>query len=56
MKCLGKASPIAIAAAMWNHGFAMEQEARSLGLPWPDLNGRDLADLVAFLRAASPKK
>ncbi len=55
-RSLGQASPIAIAAAMWNHGFAMEQEARSLGLPWPDLDGRDLADVVAFLRAASPKK
>lgn len=55
-KSLGQASLIEIAAAMWNHGFPMEQEARALGLPWPDLDGRDLADVVAFLRAASPKK
>ena len=41
---------------MWNHGFAMAKEARTRGLPWPELDGRDLTDLVAFLRAASPKK
>jgi mono/diheme cytochrome c family protein len=51
-KALGAAPPIAIAAAMWNHGFAMEQVARARGLPWPDLDGRDLADVVAFLRGA----
>ena len=51
-KALGAAPPIAIAAAMWNHGFAMEQVARARGVPWPDLDGRDLADVVAFLRAA----
>lgn len=51
-KALGAAQPIAIAAAMWNHGFAMEQVARARGLPWPDLDGRDLADVVAFLRGA----
>lgn len=55
-KTLGAAPPIAIAAAMWNHGFAMEQEARSRGLPWPDLDGRDLADVVEFLRAGSRRK
>ncbi len=55
-KTLGAVSPVAIAAAMWNHGFAMEQVARSRGLPWPDLDGRDLADVVAFLRAGGRKK
>jgi hypothetical protein len=41
---------------MWNHGFAMAKEARTRGLPWPNLEGRDLADLVEFLRAGSGKK
>jgi len=54
-KTLGAAPPIAIAAAMWNHGFAMEQEARARGLPWPDLDGRDLADVVEFLKSSSRK-
>ena len=55
-KTLGAAPPIAIAAAMWNHGFAMEQVARARGLPWPDLDGRDLADVVEFLKSAGRKK
>jgi len=55
-KTLGAAPPIAIAAAMWNHGFAMEQVARARGLPWPDLDGRDLADVVEFLKSGGRKK
>jgi cytochrome c2 len=55
-KTLGRASPIEIAAAMWNHGSAMAQEAQARGLPWPNLEGRDLADLVEFLRAGGRTK
>lgn len=55
-KSLGAAPPIAIAAAMWNHGSAMAQEARARGVPWPTLEGRDLADLVEFLRTGGRKK
>jgi nitric oxide reductase subunit C len=55
-KTLGTAPPIGIAAAMWNHGLAMEQVARARGLPWPDLDGRDLADIVAFLGAAPRRR
>jgi len=55
-KALGTAAPIAIAAAMWNHGSAMAQEARARGVPWPNLEGRDLADLVEFLRTGGRKK
>ena len=50
-KALGAAPPVAIAAAMWNHGSAMEQMAKARGLPWPDLDGRALADVVALLGA-----
>ena len=55
-KSRGQASLIEIAAAMWNHGFAMEQEARARGLAWPDLDGRDLADVVEFLKSGDRKK
>jgi mono/diheme cytochrome c family protein len=55
-KKLGAAPPVTIAAAMWNHGSAMAQEARIRGLPWPNLEARDLADLVEFLRAGVRKK
>ncbi len=51
-KALGAAPPVAIAAAMWNHGLAMEQMAKARGIPWPDLDGGALADIVAFLSAA----
>jgi mono/diheme cytochrome c family protein len=52
---LGAGPAVAIAAAMWNHGAAMEQVVRARGLPWPNLDGRELADIVAFLRAAQRK-
>jgi len=41
--------PIEIAAAMWNHGPAMTREAKARGIRRPDLSGRDLTDLLAFL-------
>jgi mono/diheme cytochrome c family protein len=48
------ASPIALAAAMWNHGPQMTEIMRTRGIARPTFQGRDLADLVAFVGAAAP--
>jgi len=43
--------PIAIVAAMWDHGSKMDAELRSRNLPWPRLELGEAADLTAFLLA-----
>lgn len=45
------ASPLELAAAMWNHAPAMEARIRELGLPWPRFAENEMRDLVAYLRA-----
>jgi cytochrome c2 len=47
-------SPIFVAAAMWNHGPAMHEAMRAKGIERPTLQERELLDLMAYLRAASP--
>jgi mono/diheme cytochrome c family protein len=47
----GFRSPIPIAAAMWNHGPAMAEEMRARGVTRPTFTGRELEDLIAFLRS-----
>lgn len=47
-------SPIAVAAAMWNHGPAMSQAMGARGVPRPAFSDRELIDLVAFLKSAAP--
>jgi mono/diheme cytochrome c family protein len=49
------ASPIAIAAAMWNHGPRMTMAMTARGVPRPTFEGSELLDLVAYLKAASPR-
>ncbi len=44
-------SPIVLAQAMWNHGTEMAALMRRLGLPFPQFDGRELGDLLAFLQA-----
>jgi mono/diheme cytochrome c family protein len=46
------ASPAALVAAMWSHAPIMKEEILANGLPWPELRGDDLRDLLAFLQAA----
>lgn len=48
-----RGAPIEIATAMWNHGPAMSEEARSRGIPRPRLDGTELADLIAYLEAVA---
>jgi mono/diheme cytochrome c family protein len=41
--------PLALTAAMWNHGPKMGQELEKRGLVWPRLENGEAADLAAFL-------
>lgn len=47
------ASPMLVAAAMWNHGPQMAQAMRASGIERPRLEGTDVRDLVAYLNVAS---
>ena len=49
------ASPINVAAAMWNHGPEMTETMRARGIERPTLNASELRDLVAYLRAVAPE-
>ncbi len=49
----GVGTPIRLTQAMWNHAPAMELGARRLKLTWPKFQGREMADLMAYLRSAS---
>jgi mono/diheme cytochrome c family protein len=44
-------SPATLLAAMWSHAPIMKEEILSNGLPWPELRGVDLRDLLAFLQS-----
>lgn len=44
-----RGATIEVAAAMWNHGPAMIEAARTRGIDRPSMSGPDLTDLVAFL-------
>jgi cytochrome c2 len=45
-------TPIAWTQAMWNHAPAMEGGLRQLDLAWPRFEGREMNDLLAYLREA----
>jgi cytochrome c2 len=47
-------SPLNLAAAMWNHAPTMEAQIRERGLPWPQFQGDEVRDLIAYLRARAP--
>ena len=42
--------PIALTEAMWNHAPNMFAEFKLKHIPWPQLTGQDLADLLVYLR------
>ncbi|MBI2834026.1 MAG: cytochrome c [Acidobacteria bacterium] len=49
----GRYSAIFLAQAMWNHAPAMAVVMRTRGVPWPKFAGREMADLVSYLRAGN---
>lgn len=50
----GVDTPLWWSQAMWNHVPEMEGWARKLSLAWPKLGGREMNDLLAFIREAHP--
>jgi mono/diheme cytochrome c family protein len=44
-------SPIALAAAMWNHAATMRSEATRRRKAWPELTSQDLSDILVYLRS-----
>ena len=45
--------PIAWAQRMWNHAAAMEKTALEKGIPWPEFQEGEMADLLAYVRGLS---
>lgn len=46
-------APIMLAEGMWNHGPTMQATQRQSGVPTPTFEGREMADLQAYIRRAS---
>lgn len=49
-------SPISMITAMWNHAPDMQEEHQAQKKKWPRMDGKDMADLYAFLRQISSQK
>lgn len=49
------ASPIALAAAMWNHAPRMSEAMEARKLPRPQFKSGELLDLIAYINAAAPR-
>jgi cytochrome c2 len=45
------ADAISFATHLWNHIPAMEAAMVTQAVPWPDMSGQDLRDVLAFLRS-----
>ena len=48
-------SPIALAAALWNHGPQMSEVMKSQNVSRPIFKGSEMRDLIAYINAASPR-
>lgn len=46
-------SPVLVAAAMWNHGPEMAEAMKAGGIARPTFQGRELADLIAYVVAVA---
>lgn len=46
----GVDTPIAWTELMWNHAPAMDEGMQQLGISWPKFEGREMSDLLAFVR------
>jgi len=46
----GVDTPIVWAQTMWNHAPKMEVRMQQVGVPWPKFQGREMNDLLAYVR------
>ncbi len=46
-------SPVLVAAAMWNHGPEMAEAMKARGIARPTFQGREMADLIAYVVAVA---
>lgn len=46
-------SPVFLAQAMWNHGPAITAKMKAMGVPRPNLDGSDQANILAYIREYS---
>ena len=49
----GADTPLAWAQTMWNHAPAMEAKMKSMNVEWPQFNGGEMNDLLAYVRSIS---
>jgi cytochrome c2 len=50
LSTVGLDTPIAWAQTMWNHAPTMHAKARELGVAWPEFEGNEMNDLLAYIR------
>jgi mono/diheme cytochrome c family protein len=48
-------NPVSWVQAMWNHGTAMQAMLTQRGLGWPQFQGSDMADLIAYVHTLTAK-
>jgi cytochrome c len=46
----GYRNPVSWVQAMWNHGAAMRAMMVQRGLPWPQFQGSEMVDVIAYIR------
>ena len=51
---VGIDTPIVWTQAMWNHAPPMEARMQQLGVAWPQFEGREMNDLLAYVREVCP--
>jgi cytochrome c2 len=49
------ASPLHLAATMWNHATIMDKEMEKRGSTWPKFKGNEMRDLIAYVRSLTPR-
>jgi mono/diheme cytochrome c family protein len=47
-------NPVSWVQVMWNHAPAMERAMSGRGIHWPEFQGNDVADMIAYVRKLAP--